>query len=171
MEEKNRLSLLQHLAQRHAALLARLSRRLGSATRAAEALQDTWLRVGQVATLPDVRDPEAFLLRVATNVAADQARRETRRRLEPLEIDALLAIPDEAPAPDAVLEARAEVARLQDALAAMPARQRTILAAARLEGLTHAEIAARLGVSVRTVAYEIERALDHCAVWLERKPR
>jgi RNA polymerase sigma factor (sigma-70 family) len=169
--EKDKLSLLQHLARRHAALLERLSRRLGSTARAADALQDTWLRVGQVATLPEVRDPDAFLLQIAANVAADQSRREQRRRLEPLEIEALLAIPDAAPAPDAVLEGRAELARLQEALAAMPARRRRILTAARLEGLPHAEIAARLGISVRTVAYEIERALDHCSVHLERKPR
>ncbi|MFZ6762140.1 RNA polymerase sigma factor [Pseudoroseomonas sp. WGS1072] len=170
MGDREGLSLLRHLSEGYEDLLGRLSRRLGSASRASEALQETCLRVGRAVALPEVRDPEAFLLRIAANAAADQSRQEARRRLEPLEIEALLAVSDDAPTPEAIVQGREEMRHLQRALEALPARRRAILEAARLQGLPHEAIARRFGVSVRTVAYEIERALDHCSVWMERKP-
>ena len=50
----------------------------------------------------------------------------------------------------------------------LPARQKAILLAARLEGLGRREIARRFGVSVRFVHRELRAAQDYCAERLEK---
>jgi RNA polymerase sigma-70 factor (ECF subfamily) len=54
------------------------------------------------------------------------------------------------------------------AMAELPARQKAILMAARLEGLGRREIAQRYGVSVRYVHRELQAAQDYCAERLEK---
>lgn len=158
---------------RHREALKRfLSRRTGSPETAEDLTQDVWLRLaGQPAGERPIGNPEAYVFRVAANMATDRGRAEQRRRLTPLEIEALLALPDEAPGPEAQAAGRAELALLARALAELPARRREILLASRLQGLPHREIAARHGVTTRTVEKEILRALTHCAERLGRPHR
>ncbi|WP_149537878.1 RNA polymerase sigma factor [Siccirubricoccus phaeus] len=162
MGEKDRASLLRHLVLRYEDLARRLARLLGPAE-AAEALQDTYLRIGQAEIVPAIDDPEAYLLRVARNVAIGRRRAYARQRLDDLEITRLLNIEDEAPGPAAVVDGQLRMERLAVALREIPERRRAIFLAARVEGLPHQLIADRFGVSLRTVANEIQRALDHCA--------
>jgi RNA polymerase sigma-70 factor (ECF subfamily) len=53
------------------------------------------------------------------------------------------------------------------ALQELPAQCREAFLLNRLEGLTHSEIAERLGVSTKTVQRHIERALRRCVQVLE----
>ena len=48
------------------------------------------------------------------------------------------------------------------ALERMPERQREILLAARLDGVTQKELAARHGISVRMVERELQHAQAYC---------
>ncbi len=171
MGEKDRASLLAYMATRYGELARRLSHRLGSAISAADALQGTYLRIGQAETIPAVTDPQAYLLRVATNVAADQRRACQRQRLDDIDIARLLEIEDDAPGPAAIVESRLTLATLTEALAELPEQCRAVFIAARLDDIPHRIIAARFGISVRTVANEIQRALNHCADRLEKKSR
>jgi RNA polymerase sigma factor (sigma-70 family) len=171
MTEQDRASLLRHLVARYEDLLRRLTYRLGSAVTASEALHDTYLRIGQADTVPAVSDPHAYLLRVASNLVADRRRSQRRQRLADVEIDKLLDIADEAPGPHTVAESRMEMLALAAALRELPDRCRAIFMAARLENMPHDAIATRFGVSRRTVANEIQRALTHCAERLEKKSR
>lgn len=149
---------------RHREALRRfLARRTGSAEAAEDLAQDMWLRLAGAAGERPVANPDAYVFRVAANMAIDRGRAEQRRRLTPIEIDALLAVPDEAPGPEAQAAGRAELALLARALAELPARRREILLACRIDGVPHREIATRFGVTTRTVEKEILRALTHCA--------
>ena len=49
--------------------------------------------------------------------------------------------------------------RLEEAVAAMPAKQREIFLAHRLDDMTYAEIASRTGLSVRQVERQMARAV------------
>ena len=166
MADTNRVALLNLLVTGYADLKRRLTRRLGSADLAAEALQDTYLRV-TCAEVGDVRSPHAYLFRVAVNVAAD--RRNVESRSLPLsETDALLNIVDDTPGPARVVEARSEIDALKRAIAELPPRRREILIAACMEEVPYRAIAERFGVSVRTVQVEIKQALQYCASRLDR---
>ncbi len=151
-------------------LSRQLARRLGSEDLAAEAMQDTYLRLQRSGSIEPVVNPSAYLYRVAVNTAIN--RRVAHRRLATaVEISAAMDIPDEAPGPDRTVEGRLEMQALDHALAELPRRCRDIFIAGFLEGLPHAAIAARHGVSLRTVRSDLRRALEHCAERLEKNEK
>lgn len=91
----------------------------------------------------------AWLCTIARTRALDRLRRRAARREEP-EGSQPPAV--EAPRPEDALAVRA-------ALESLPAPQREALALAYFEGLTHTEIAARLGEPLGTVKTRIRAAL------------
>ncbi|MEW6644688.1 MAG: sigma-70 family RNA polymerase sigma factor [Pseudomonadota bacterium] len=165
MSETTLAALQRLLLLRYDDLKARLTRRLGSADAAGDALQDTWLRLQRGESLATVRNEDAFLFRIAFNIARDHLRAD-RRRLTTSEVDVLLNIADEAPDAMRAIEARSDIEMLKDIMADLPARQREILLAARLDGLSRNEIAARFAISVRLVQRELQAAQDYCAARL-----
>ncbi|MBR1223163.1 sigma-70 family RNA polymerase sigma factor [Bradyrhizobium sp. U87765 SZCCT0131] len=146
------------LVDRYEELKLRLTRQLGSEELASESLHDTWLRLHRDDEVGAVRNPPAYLLRIAINAAMDRLRADGRRARR-AEIEAALDVADAAPGPARETEARLEIEALDRAMRTLPERTRAILMASRLEGLTHHAIAERMGVSRRTVAYELDRAI------------
>ncbi len=96
-------------------------------------------------TVSELAHREAWVLRVATNLALDVAR---RRRPEP----------DAAESVDVEEIVTARVA-LTAALRALPRRQREIVALRHLAGLSEAEVAGTLGLAPGTVKVHGHRAL------------
>lgn len=145
----------------------RLTRRLGSADLASDVLHETYLRVEGISEIEAVRSPKAYLLRIALNIANDR-RRVENRRLTVDEVDALLDIPDERPDAARVIEDRSELSLLKRAIAELPERRRNVLLLSRVEGLPNREIAARLGLTVRTIETDLKQAVEHCAEKMKR---
>jgi RNA polymerase sigma-70 factor (ECF subfamily) len=148
----------------------RLTRRLGSPDLASEALNETYLRLEGMTEIGPVRSPRAYLFRIALNIASDRRRAE-KRRLTADEVDSLLEIPDDRPDAARVIEDRSEIAVLGRAITELPERRRRVLMLSRLEGLPNREIAALLGVTVRTVETDLKQAIEHCAERLKRPAR
>jgi RNA polymerase sigma-70 factor (ECF subfamily) len=141
-----------------------LSRRVNSREIAEDALQETWIRLdGMRSDSYVVRDRQAFILRVAGNIAIDLVRRERRHSDRCVSDDALLhAIADASPSPETMLIDREQLRELALALAELPPKARAALLLSRCSGLTHAEIATRLRVSPSMVAKYLAQALRHC---------
>ena len=146
----------------------RLKRRLGSDDLACDVLQETYLRVDRMQATHALHKPNAYLYRMALNIAADR-RQADARLLTGSEVQELLNISDEAQDPSRVVGGQKEIQSLVKALYELPARRRKILIAARLEEAPHLEISQRFGISTRMVEKEIKAALGHCAQRLERK--
>jgi RNA polymerase sigma factor (sigma-70 family) len=132
------------LYRRHTPRLRHLLLRLLGEPRAdaEDAVQETWMRA--VAGLPRFRGDSAFgtwLVGIGVRTAGEALRRRYRRREsgDPEE----LAIA--APAAGA-----GERIDLERALAALPDRHRAVLVLHDVEGFTHEEIAARLGIPAGT---------------------
>lgn len=155
------------LATKYEDLKIRLSRRLGSAELAGDALQETYLRLERAEIGGAVRSPMAYLFRMAFNAAVDRQRAE-KRRLHAGEIDSLVHIADDVPGPAQIVEARDDVQALVRAITELPPRRRAILLAARLEGMPQRDIAKRLGISLRLVEKELRLAQEQCAEKLQR---
>jgi RNA polymerase sigma-70 factor, ECF subfamily len=168
VSEQNAKSLRQALSADYEGLIKRLSRCLGSSDLAREALHETFLRVDRVSEAVTVHRPADYLFRIAINVARDR-RKSDRRLLGAAEIAAIMDIPDERPDPSAVVEARLEVGELEKALAQLPARRREVFVSAHLEHMSHSDIAARFGINVRTVEFDLRYALEHLSRHLGRK--
>ncbi|ARP96344.1 RNA polymerase sigma factor [Bordetella genomosp. 13] len=162
MNDSPRATLRLRLAARYAELRGRLERIVGSRDAAADALQETWLRLEATAQpAGPVHNPDAYLLRMAANIATDAYRRDNAL-VSDSEREALMHIADEAADPARIVTARRDLAALEAALAELPARRRAMLAAARVDGLLNAEIAERFQVSVATVKKELQQGMQHC---------
>lgn len=150
-------------------LKRRLVSRTGSIETAEDLLHDIWLRLrGRAgdANGRSIRSPGAYLSRIADNLALDDARARARR-LRASEVEQLLEPLDERPTAERVVIARDEMRAVTAALAALPERRRAIFVAARLQGERYASIAARHGITTRTVENEVRRVLDHVAAQLD----
>lgn len=151
------------LVDRYHDLKKRLTSRLGSADWADEALQETYLRLDGTEAVGEIRNPGAYLFRAAFNAALNRRRAENRR-LSAGEVEALLHIADDAPDALRIIEGRSDIVRLKQIMARLPPRQRAILLAARLDGMSRQGIAERFGISVSLVEKELRSAQEFCTV-------
>jgi RNA polymerase sigma-70 factor (ECF subfamily) len=163
MARRDRSRLLAAFQDHYAAITRFLTRRMGSADRAAEVSHDTYIRLATMEPPgEEIANPRSYAFRVAGNLATDRLRQEQRTGNAAGSEDALLAMPDERPGPEETLQARARLNSLDAALATLSPKARQALLLSRVEGLTHAEVAARLKVSESMVAKYLAQALRHC---------
>ncbi|MBK6286040.1 MAG: RNA polymerase sigma factor [Gammaproteobacteria bacterium] len=158
--------VLEQLITRHGSALVRfLSRKLGSVDDAEEIAQDAFLRLHRLENTDNIDNARAFLFQVASNMAIDQLR---RRRLHARYVaDESGRLNDEtepqtAATPEALVTAREQVRLVFQAIEQMPLRPRQALMLHRVKGLSYAEIAREMGVSVSSVEKYILEALKHC---------
>jgi RNA polymerase sigma-70 factor (ECF subfamily) len=144
------------LVERHQAQVRRVCRAVTLDDHDADdAAQDAFLSaLDRIETYDRGRPFGPWLMRIATNAAIDLLRRRNVRRTEAL--DEAFAGNTDSPARDAE---RAELrARIQQALATLPERQRAAVTLFDLEGYAHAEIAAVLGIPEGTVRSDVFHA-------------
>jgi RNA polymerase sigma factor (sigma-70 family) len=168
MTESSLATVRRFLIDRYDHIKHRLTRRLGSSDLAGDALQDAWLRIARVDTVGVVQNPGNYIIGIAMNAARDRMRDVNSRHLSAAEVDGLLDIADGTPDPARVVEARSDLRMLEVILEELPQRQREILLAARLDRTPRLEIARRLGISLRLLEQELQRAQEYC---LERRDR
>ena len=147
---------LETLYRQHAGWLrSQLRTRYGAyvAARADDLVQETYVRAA-ARGVTTIRHPRAFLLRVASRLAIDLTR--ARRREAGAQADEPQSDPDQ----DAQV-------LLKQAILALPPHLRDPFVLNRFGGLTYDQIAARLGVSVKTVEGRMSQALVLCAARLK----
>ncbi|AOI87153.1 RNA polymerase subunit sigma [Burkholderia cepacia] len=136
-------------------LLALATRMLGDRTEAEDVAQETFLRIWKQA--PGWREGEArfdtWLHRVVLNLCYDRLR---GRREEP--VDVLPDVPDPQPEPAARAETRSRDARVRQALAALPARQREALVLQYYQDMSNIEAADLMGITVDALESLLARA-------------
>jgi len=129
---------------------------------AAEVLQEVFWQVWQDAPRydPTRGTPEAWLVMRAKTRAIDRLRsirRRDRTFVAPVDESVAQRREDPAPNPAVVAEDRGLI---QTALAQLPEPQRRVIELAFFEGLTHSEIATRLGEPLGTVKTRARLGLD-----------
>lgn len=167
MAEHTRPALAEYLARHYVGLKQRLTRLLGSSDLAGEALHDAWLRLQAADSEEAVRSPTGYVLRVATHLAVDAHRRNSRT-LTQEDVTELMDLADPAPGPARTVEARIDMQMLLDRLGQMPARRRDVFVLVHWDGLSQPEVARQLGVSLRTVVSELQHAHRTLAAVMNR---
>jgi RNA polymerase sigma factor (sigma-70 family) len=148
------------LREQRAALVGFLRRRMPTRQDAEDGVQESFTR------LLRYRDSEPaewkpLLYRIATNVARDQARLASARRLAPSEefAAAVLDLPSDEPSAELQLDQQNELAAIREAILALPPRCREVFLLNRIEGMSFVKIARHLNISTTAVEKHIAKAL------------
>lgn len=152
---------LDHLYRRHREKLLRFVGRHTPVDRASDIVQQLFVRLAakclQGEWMPVA--PDAYLRKAAINLIRDEARQATRRSANLHVCAEDVSISDGDPV--AVLEARDILTRLEATMALLEPRTREIFLAHRIDGFSYGEIAARTGLSIKTVEKHMSRAIAH----------
>lgn len=159
---RDRSKLIETFLRHREALLRHVARRHGDADEAADIVQDTYIRLAEAQSDADVTGHDAYVYRVAGNLAIDRGRRAVRQSTVHGDATEGAYVADPCPGPETIAIDRDRLRQLDAALAMLPPRVRTALLLFRVDGLSHAEIARRLGVSPSMVAKYLAQALRHC---------
>lgn len=153
---------LKGLFQKYAKTLQRM---LASRTRdpqlAADLTQESFLRLAEQSREAPIDNVPGYLFRTASNLLIDHRRQQARRRTDNATHEVLALVEDEAPDAERQLDAHQRLLRIHQALAELPPRTRQIFTLNRLQGLSYAEVAKRLGISDSSVQKHLARALQH----------
>jgi RNA polymerase sigma-70 factor (ECF subfamily) len=147
----------------HQWLLGWLLSKVGCSHRAADLAQDTFVRLLQTQQLQpelELQQPRAYLRTVANGLVVDHFR---KRSLEQAYQEALATLPEamEISVEDRLL-LRETLDQLDSLLSQLPERVRHVFLLSQLDGLSYAQIADQVGVSLRTVKRDMQQAVIHC---------
>lgn len=145
-----------------------LTQKLGSKEDARDVAQEAYVRMLCLEHPEEIRHPRAFLYRTASNLAVDSLRSRQMR----LNYGQSLAIEQQIPSlessPEAVTDARERLEILRQAIADLPPKCRTVFLLHKFKNLSHAEIAARFGISKNMVEKHIIKAMARCRKRMEK---
>lgn len=162
----------------YAPLVRFATRTVGDQARAEEVVQDTmlalWRRRESLAALSSA---QAWLFHATRNRALNLVRHDAIvARSEPRVVTALWLAAQESAADAAGAQLDAELdAAINAAVAALPRRCREVFVLSRFHGLRQAQIAERLGISVKAVEAQVSRAMRELRItlapWITRDTR
>jgi RNA polymerase sigma factor (sigma-70 family) len=135
-------------------------RRLRSNEETADIVQDAYVHFAAASQRTNIRNPSAFLRVTALNIVRDRARAAVVRRNVHGEMEEEPSSLE--PSAEEIFSGREQLAVLLEALGELSMKQRAALVLYRFDGLSHAEIATRLCISVSMSEKYVKRALDHC---------
>jgi len=156
-------ALVERLFVQQGSALRAFFRRRVQGTDAAELAQEVYLRMLRVSDSEAIRNPEAYLYTVASNLAREQRVLERRYRsggdMDDQTADGLLA---ELPAVGGEIDTERRVKRLREVLRQLSPKCQAVVALQYWHGLSYAEIGAQLGISTHMVKKYLSQALTHC---------
>jgi len=149
-------------------LLRFVAARTGDMAEAEDILQELWLRADAHPTAA-IEHWRAYLFRAANNLVIDRVRARRRREARDREWSESIhgassgseEIADPADTADRAIEADQEARRLAAAIAALPEGARRAFELHKIDGLSHAEVASRLGISRSGVEKHMAVAMKH----------
>ncbi len=149
--------------------------RTGSVAEAEDVVQEIWLHIAEPVAGP-IANPVAYLHRIGMNIVLDRVRANGRRaRRDSGYVEATTTITatatagmaagreaiDDAPSAFDAVAGRQRIAQLAAALAGPPEGAMRVFRRHKIDGLSHADIAAEFGISRSAVEKHIAVALRH----------
>lgn len=163
MTEAKKKVVERLFAQQGSALRAFLLRRTRRHPEAADIAQEVYVRMLRIPDMGTIRNPEAYLYTVASNLAKEHAQRASRDRLA-VDVDdpAIQEQLAELPVFGGELDTEQRVTRLREVLEQLSPKCRAAVELQYWHGLSYEEIALRLGVSAHMVKKYLSQGLMHC---------
>lgn len=147
--------------EHHGWLQAWLGRKLGNACDAADLAHDTFVRLlSRQGHSYFGHEPRALLTHIAKGLVVDRWRRQDVERAY---LEAIAHLPEpEVPSPETRWLILETLYRIDAMLREMPARVRQVFLLSQLDGLTYAQIAEQLQVSLITIKRDMRTAFLAC---------
>lgn len=130
---------------------------------AEDLMQDVFVAMQARGGVDDIDNVDRYIFRVAANVIARRSAPDRWRWSEHAELSDLEILIDEL-SPERALIAKDTLARLVSALRNVPPRAAQAFVLHRFEEMSYGEIAAHMGLSVRSVESHVKRTLDRVLV-------
>lgn len=147
-------------------LLNFLARKVRDRETAADLAQESFARVYAAERKGvAVRDPRALLYQTARNLVIDHQRHGRVRagvELPPAQLEPVEAPGPRSWEPETALASRQGLLALVSVIDNLPPRCREAFMLNRFDGLSYAQVAARMGISVKMVEQHLKHALDAC---------
>lgn len=122
--------------------------------------QEAYIRVYEAAGRQRPSSPKSFLFTTARHLMADRLRRERVVSIEAVgDLDSLNVLVDEV-SPERRLDGHQVLRQLAEAFDRLPCRCREVVWLRRVEELSQKEVAARLGISEKTVEKHVAKGMQ-----------
>jgi RNA polymerase sigma-70 factor (ECF subfamily) len=165
------MSAILHVFLEQERAIKRFLRRFSARSHDVDDLaQETFIRAFAAEKVQDVREPRAFLFRIAKNLALNEQAKWSNAKTDLLaDFADSDVIPNEADTtPDDYVDARQRVRLLAAAVAALPPQCGRVFILRKVHGLSQKDIAEQLGISVSTVEKHIAAGHVKCSEYLRR---
>ena len=158
MMDKKQELLKQLFKARYHSVHSFFLKKLGSSEDAADASQETFMRMVRHNGTISLRSPDSYLFRIARNLASDLLRIWAVRSkyTEAADIEAQ---PSTSPLQDAALDTRKQRELIQAAISELPPRCKDVFVLHQFKNLTYKEIGNQLNISPNTVKNHYINAL------------
>ncbi len=159
----------QHIArlfeEHNQSLLRFVTARLHSAQEAKEIAQEAYVRLLNLDQPNTVSYLRAYLFRIAANLVSDRLKQRERRS----KLRNLVFFEDDrsSPSAEAVLDARDDVAIIQQAILELPPKCRKAFLLHKISDLSIDSTAQQMSLSSRMVRLYVARAVAHCRLHLD----
>jgi RNA polymerase sigma factor (sigma-70 family) len=151
------------------ALRAYLRGRFPSLTDIDDLVQETYARIFRARWAGELNEVRPYLFAVARNAAVDLCRRNHSTVVGSMaEIDPQSVV-EERPDSAELVSHEQELELLHEAIRALPERCREVFTLRKLQGLSHREIAAKLGISENTIEGQISIGVFRCRQYLAQR--
>ena len=163
--------ILKEFLENEAAIKRFLRRFVSRAQDVEDITQETFLRAYAAEAAHEVHAPKAFLFRVARNLALNERAKLSNSATDlvgDFSDPGVLGSEDQA-SPEDQVDTRQRMRFLAEALETLPPQCRRVFIMRKIHGLSHKEIASRLGISVKTVEKHIATGLTKCSEYLRRQ--
>lgn len=148
-------------------LRAYFSKRVNHAEDVDDLLQELLSRLWSAKSSRAIENPDGYIFQAAANLLNERYRKAGTKRAT-MDDFAFYQTASEEITPERILQGKDELRLLEQALAELPPRTRTVFLLHRYEGFKYREIAERIGVSVSAVEKHIASAARHIACRLDR---
>lgn len=147
-------------SEHHGWLHGWLNRKLGNTSDAADLAHDTFVRLMTRQSASLGAEPRALLTHIAKGLVIDRWRRQDVERAY---LESIAHLPEpEVPSPETRWLILETLYRIDAMLREMPARTRQAFLLSQIDGLTYAQVAEQLGVSLVTVKRYMRDAFLAC---------
>jgi RNA polymerase sigma-70 factor (ECF subfamily) len=172
LRDDGRSALIGLYLERRTDLVRFFTVRLRSAAAAEDLVQDIYVRLSGIDQPVEIQNPMAYLYRLGSNLMLDRLRGERRTaHRDGAWLDSQttrVGIHEVSAEPDAetAVAARQRLALLTEALTELSPQTQRVFRMHKFEGLSHPEVAAKLGISRSAVEKHMMAALKHLSARL-----